>query len=391
MQPIVLAASAAGAAAVAAAAAAEGGPRLAATAAIGVAAGVALYHAAFGFTAAWRRFARERRGAGLRAQMLLIGLTALVAYPMLAAGSAFGLPVHGNVLPMGLASAVGAAMFGLGMQLGGGCGSGTLFTAGGGSTRMLVVLLFFVIGSVWSTAHFDVWSRWPELDGRGGVSIIALLGPWGALTALGLFLAAVWLGSAWVERRAHGALETGPATASWLRGPWSLAAGAVALAAVGIATLLVTSRPWGVTWAFAVWGALAAEALGIDVRSWEHWRGWRAADLDAGVFGVPSSVMNLGIVAGAMGAAALAGRWRPTLRIGARDLATAAAGGLLMGWGARMAYGCNIGAYLGGLVSGSLHGFWWLAFAWIGSEAGVRLRARIGVDPPMRATRPADA
>jgi hypothetical protein len=34
---------------------------------------------------------------------------------------------------------VGATMFGLGMQLGGGCGSGTLFTVGGGSARMIEI------------------------------------------------------------------------------------------------------------------------------------------------------------------------------------------------------------------------------------------------------------
>ena len=31
-------------------------------------------------------------------------------------------------------------IFGMGMQLGGGCGSGTLFTVGGGSTRMVITL-----------------------------------------------------------------------------------------------------------------------------------------------------------------------------------------------------------------------------------------------------------
>jgi uncharacterized membrane protein YedE/YeeE len=382
MQPRVLFAALAALAVVAALAAAQGGARLGVAALIGGAAGVALYHAAFGFTAAWRRFARERRGAGLRAQMLLIGLTAAASYPLIAAGGAFGLPVAGNVLPMGLASALGAAMFGLGMQLGGGCGSGTLFAAGGGSTRMLVTLAFFVIGSVWSTAYEPVWRLWPELNDRRGVSLIDAFGPGGALMALAAFLAVVWVGSAAVERRAHGALEPAAPTASLRRGPWSLALGAVALAAVGVATLLATGRPWGITWGFAVWGALGAEALGVDVRSWPHWQGWRAGDLDAGVFGVASSVMDLGIMAGAAAAAALAGRWRPTARIGARDLATAVAGGLLMGWGARMAYGCNIGAYLGGLASGSLHGWWWLVFAWAGSAAGVRVRAAIGVDPP---------
>jgi len=30
------------------------------------------------------------------------------------------------------------------MQLGGGCASGTLFTAGGGNARMLITLVFFI-------------------------------------------------------------------------------------------------------------------------------------------------------------------------------------------------------------------------------------------------------
>ena len=58
-------------------------------------------------------------------------------------------------------------------------------------------------------------------------------------------------------------------------------------------------------------------------------------------------------------------------------------GGLLMGYGARLAYGCNIGAYLGGLVSGSLHGWWWLIWGFIGSLVGTWARERIGMDPPL--------
>ena len=47
-----------------------------------------------------------------------------------------------------------------------------------------------------------------------------------------------------------------------------------------------------------------------------------------------------------------------------------------MGYGARLAYGCNIGAYLGGVISGSLHGWGWLVFGFIGSTLGARLLIR---------------
>ncbi|MDI9781039.1 YeeE/YedE family protein, partial [Pseudomonas putida] len=44
---------------------------------VGAALGLTLYHAAFGFTSAWRVFINERRGAGLRAQMVMLTLAVL--------------------------------------------------------------------------------------------------------------------------------------------------------------------------------------------------------------------------------------------------------------------------------------------------------------------------
>ena len=38
---------------------------------VGGALGMTLYHASFGFTSSWRVFIKERRGRGLRAQMII--------------------------------------------------------------------------------------------------------------------------------------------------------------------------------------------------------------------------------------------------------------------------------------------------------------------------------
>ena len=48
-------------------------------------------------------------------------------------------------------------------------------------------------------------------------------------------------------------------------------------------------------------------------------------------------------------------------------------GGLLMGIGARLAFGCNIGAFLGGISSGSLHGWVWFVFAFFGGWVGFKI------------------
>ena len=350
---------------------------------VGAGAGVVLYHAAFGFTSAWRVFISDRRGAGLRAQMLMLAITCAVFFPVLASGTFFGTPVRGSISPIGVGVVVGAFMFGLGMQLGGGCASGTLFSVGGGSTRMLVTLFFFIIGSAIGTAHMGWWTKQPAL---AATSIVTSWGPWAALAAsLALFGAISWITMV-AEKKRHGQLadETKPANPSttlraggprWLAGPWPLVAGAIGLALVNIATLTIGGRPWGVTSGFALWGAKWFQALGVDVASWSYWAApAQAAALKSSVLKDVTSVMDFGIILGALLAAILAGRFAPVWKASNKSAAAAVVGGLLLGYGARIAYGCNIGAYFSGIASGSLHGWLWLVAAFAGNIAGTRLR-----------------
>ncbi|MEM6974463.1 MAG: YeeE/YedE family protein [Pseudomonadota bacterium] len=360
--------------------------RYGAGAALGGFAGIALYHAAFGFTGAWRRLVRERRGAGLRAQMLLIAIACTMSFPLLGYEDVTGLDLHPVIMPMSAASALGAFVFGIGMQLGGGCASGTLFTAGGGSTRNLVSLVFFIAGSVWATAHIPTF--WRDFETLSGIptlpamSAVRDLGVAGALMLLALGTGAVWAITVLIERRAHGTLENPRRTQSLVGGPWSLTTGALGLVIVSIGCLMLFQRPWGITAGFALWGAVALDTLGSDVASWPYWQGWRAAQLEAGLLADRTSVMNIGIVLGAFAAAGLAGRFKPEWNLPFRSLLIAALGGLMMGYGARLAFGCNIGAYLGGLVSGSAHGLWWLFWGFLGSYAGTWARVILSMDPP---------
>lgn len=355
------------------------GPRQAALFVVGGALGISLYHAAFGFTSAWRVFITEGRGRGLRVQMVLLALAVVLFFPALASGTLFGNEVSGLIAPAGLGVMAGAFMFGIGMQLGGGCASGTLFTAGGGNARMLITLLFFIIGSVLGTVHFDWWAGLPSLPPT------ALWQPFGAGGGIALSLAifaAIAALTVWVERRRNGALETAPASprtgiARWLRGPWPLVAGAVALVLLNFLTLALAGRPWGITSAFALWGAKLAQIIGIDPTAWAYWqRPGNAEALQASLFADITTVMNFGIIAGAMLAASLAGRFAPSLRIPLRSVIAAVIGGLLLGYGARIAYGCNIGAYFSGIASGSLHGYLWAIAAFAGNILGVAMRPR---------------
>jgi uncharacterized protein len=62
-----------------------------------------------------------------------------------------------------------------------------------------------------------------------------------------------------------------------------------------------------------------------------------------------------------------------------KSLLAAGIGGLLMGWGARLGFGCNIGAFVGGIASGSVHGWVWFAACLPGCLIGIRLRPLFGL------------
>ena len=347
---------------------------------VGFAAGLILYHAAFGFTSAWRNIVRTGNGAGLRAQLLMLAITTLVFLPLIADGQFLGMDIRGNIRPLGFSVIAGAFLFGVGMQLGGGCASGTLFTVGGGSIRMVVTLIAFVIGSALGAFHLPAWQ---QTAGLAPISLQIEFGTLGALTITFALLIALWVASVVVEQRRHGnvaPVKERESQQEWLRGPWPLLAGAVGLAAVNIATLLLAGRPWGVTSGFALWGSKIAAAVGIEVSAWPYWQSEAAArTLESSVFRDITSVMDFGIILGALTAAGLAGRFAPTWRVPARSLLAAIIGGLLLGYGARIAYGCNIGAFFSGVASSSLHGWLWLIAAFAGSSIAIRMRPWFGM------------
>jgi uncharacterized membrane protein YedE/YeeE len=92
-----------------------------------------------------------------------------------------------------------------------------------------------------------------------------------------------------------------------------------------------------------------------------------------------TSVTNVGIMIGALIAAMMAGRFAPAWHVPARSLVAAVIGGVLLGYGARAASGCNIGAYFSGIASGSLHGWIWLPAAFAGNILGTYLRPWFGL------------
>ena len=354
---------------------------------IGVGLGFTLMQAAFGFSGSWRAFIRERDGKGIRAQLLLLGLTSLLFFPIL--GQAFPSIQAGAALaPVGTSVLVGAFLFGIGMQLGGGCGSGTLYTMGQGQVDMLITLTFFIVGATLGTVHLD-W--WLSLPGYGSISVIAHFGWWQALLLQLVILAGLYGLVRFLEIRrlekikpVEWRIPQHEITQRFIHGQWPLWWGVIGLAVLNLATLIVAGHPWSITYAFGLWGAKIWSAVGGDPGSWVYWSsGYAQQSLNSSVLTDTTSVMDFGIILGSLLAAALAGKFAPRIKLSGKRVFTAVVGGLLLGYGARLGFGCNIGALVGGISSGSLHGWLWLLAGFCGGITGVYLRIWLKVDKPM--------
>lgn len=357
-------------------ASAQAGVRMLALATLGVALGATLYHAGFGFTASYRRMLEGRGARGVRAQLIMLAAATVLFAPLLARGEWLGRELVGAVAPAGVQVAAGAFLFGIGMQLAGGCASGSLYAAGAGQLRMLLTLAAFCAGSFWASLHLEFWARLPAPE---AVALGEALG-WPTATALQLaVLGAFYAGARLIPEQAAQPLRT-RGLERLLRGPWSPVEGALLLALLNAATLLVAGHPWSVTWAFTLWGAKASRLIGWSPDEDPFWgEGFARARLDASVFADVTSVMDFGLILGALVAAALCGQFRVRLDPAPGALAAAVLGGLAMGYGARIAYGCNIGAFFSGVASTSLHGWLWIAAALPGNWVGLRVRPWFGL------------
>ena len=361
------------------------GGKQAALLALGIGLGVALFHSRFGFTSAWRQLVAVGNGTGVRAHAVLLGATATLF--ALVIGTGFGLfgttpaPTAG---PLGIGLVLGAFLFGIGMQLGGACASGTLFAIGGGQSTIVFTLFGFIAGSVLYTAGFPLVADLPALPAFVLADHIGWFGSWAVtIAALGLIV----LASRWVQARRNPPPVDVPPTARGaariLRGSWPLWVGALVLAVLGAGVLVVSGGAWGVTSAFALWGAKALQVFGLHPETWAFWQQPAQAKMLAGpILADKNSLTDIGIMIGAAVAATAGGVWVLRGSIAWQTALISVGGGILLGIGARLAAGCNIGAYLAGIASGSLSGWVWGLAALGGTWVGPVARRALGMGVP---------
>lgn len=114
-----------------------------------------------------------------------------------------GLPIPGQgyIVPISLATAVGAFIFGIGMVIAGGCASGTLMRVGEGFFMQILSLFFFVVGSLWGAHDFGWWKLNFMLKGPK-VFLPDVFGWFGAVAVQLLVIAGLYiLADKWENRK----------------------------------------------------------------------------------------------------------------------------------------------------------------------------------------------
>jgi hypothetical protein len=151
--------------------------------------------------------------------------------------------------------------------------------------------------------------------------------------------------------------------------PWPYWIGGLLLAVVNIIYVLFTDKYWAITTGFARVGAWIVSLLGIEVQNWIAWDyyGYIEPLKDRYTWS------NLGIIVGALIAILLAGQFKWKKIKDRKQLFLALAGGWLMGYGARISIGCNIGGLYSSISSLALNGWLYLPFIILGIFLGSKL------------------
>ena len=242
-----------------------------------------------------------------------------------------------------------------------------MYKAGLGIPLNMAILPVFALGSFLGSAHLGWWLDLGHMQPVGLVEEVGLGGALG-LTYLGLI--AIGLAAWWWSK-----------TSSVSRSLFNktLLIGAVLIALLAVLNLVIAGQPWGVVYGFGLWAAKIAQAGNLfDPTVNAFWsQPVNATALQQSVFLDLTSITNIGILAGALWIFSR-NKTGKANKLNTQQWIVGIIAGFLLGYSSRLAFGCNVGAMVSGISTGSIHGWIWVVMAFLGSLIGVRIRRYYG-------------
>jgi len=362
----------------------------------GLAFGFVLQRGRFCFASAFRDLflmghGRTMKGVLLGLAVASVGFGVVMARQMPLPASGF-YPPTANILPVGVHTALGGLLFGVGMVIAGGCISGNLYRMGEGYVASWVAFAGILGGLMASTYTWGFW--WDaSMASAPRIWLPRTLGHSWALVVTLLALAVAFLWVLRIEHRAGMVLpgsrapeETPESVGDDLRilgrrvfvQGWPIAIAGAVLGGLNV-LLFMAQQPLGFTgelgrWTAGLGGLLVAPPPLPDVVgtlpgcALAPWDGTVLSHMTFMVWGV-----GFGSFAGALGAGEFKVRV-PKQRV---RYAQSLGGGVFMGYGAGIAMGCTIGAFFSAIPSMAVNGWVFAIFLAGGAWMGTQLLRRI--------------
>ena len=349
---------------------------------LGCAIGWLLVKGGFGFSGPLRRAITEGNWRAL-APIAFLLLLLILGSGLLQQSEWMGLELRPSRAPISLSLATGAFLFGIGMQLARRCASGTLATAFRGDGAFSITLCGLAVGVFLGSLHrphlekLIPGARPPIVLYEALPLNLAVLSQIGILLGLSAGTVILCTLRRHVVRaypRPSPATEIGATTT------------VVGLTLLLLLVYLASGEPWKVLWGLGITSAHLAKAAGWDPQGSLFWGAPSRLQLLASPWmwlRQETVVVNLGVIYGAW----MAGKSKggqplplPLKRQPDKAWLRYGFGGLLMGYGGFLSYGCNISSFLGGVMSFSLHGWLWLIAAVLGSAVCIGLEQLLGAE-----------
>ncbi|MDK2934237.1 MAG: uncharacterized protein PWP27_2047 [Clostridiales bacterium] len=157
-----------------------------------------------------------------------------------------------------------------------------------------------------------------------------------------------------------------------IKKPWPYWVGGILLGIFNVILLTTTGQSWTITTGFLYFGAHILNIFGLQPSDWYYFR--QNTWLLPGETFIRNyyTVLNLAVILGSLIAVLWASEFKWKKIKNKKQLFFGFLGGILMGYGTRLSFGCNIGAYFSAIPSFSLHGWvtavFMLVGAWIGCK-----------------------
>lgn len=335
--------------------------------------GASLNYFQYGFSSSFRSLILEKRTAGMRAIIWLLAIAIVLFAPLLALQNWNEQTFTGFIRPLSLAIPLGAFIFGIGMQIGCGCTSGTLNRVGQLQALSFSTLIFMVLGGTIAAYTFTDWNTLPAIEP------FAFQNQFGWLPGLFiqlLILTGLYMYLKHLEQKHHQDYQplVKIKKSVALGHPFLIAA--ISLAFLNASLLFISGTPWSISSIFPYWGTRFIDLMSLPL-DWNFWdyAMENTTRMEQGIFENSVSLTTMGVILGALVVSLAKPRVKVSITL--KGLTGSILGGTIMGFGAVMASGCNIGAFFSGIASGSLHGWVWFVFALLGNFIGLAIRKRL--------------